>query len=155
MVGKLSFRTTDSNDIEDTEKKHFLLLVAATTYSWDICNFNTFSVPRRLRVRVLRKCVWERNCVNSTNRVPYAKSGKANHNLIDQNIVGIKKRVQQEIKVSRAENFRMVDIKIYAWSSLFLNIENNLILYLYPEKCIKFNQSERIYEADNFEIIVI
>ena len=55
--------------------------------------------------------------------------------------------------MSRAENFRMVDIKIYAWSSLFLNIENNLILYLYPEKCIKFNQSERIYEADNFEML--
>ena len=25
---------------------------------------------------------------------------------------------------------------------LFLNTETNLILYLYPEKCIKFNQSE-------------
>ena len=36
----------------------------------------------------------------------------------------------------------MVDIEIYAWSSLFLNIETNLILYLYPEKGIKFNQSE-------------
>ena len=36
----------------------------------------------------------------------------------------------------------MVDIEINAWSSLFLNIETNLILNLYPEKCIKFNQSE-------------
>ena len=25
---------------------------------------------------------------------------------------------------------------------LFFNLETNLILYLYPEKCIKFNQSE-------------
>ena len=39
----------------------------------------------------------------------------------------------------KAENFRIVDIEINAWSSLFLNIENNLILSLYPEKCIKFN----------------
>ena len=36
-----------------------------------------------------------------------------------------------------AENLRMVDIEINAWSSLFHNIETNLILYLYPEKCIK------------------
>ena len=36
----------------------------------------------------------------------------------------------------------MVDIEINAWSSLFLNIENNVILYLYPDKCIQFNQSE-------------
>ena len=37
---------------------------------------------------------------------------------------------------------------------LFLNIKTNLILYLYPEKCIKFNQSEsHIYEADKFEIL--
>ena len=55
--------------------------------------------------------------------------------------------------VTRAENFRMVDFEINARSSLFLNIETNLILYLYPEKCIKFNQSERIYEADNFEML--
>ena len=41
-----------------------------------------------------------------------------------------------------AEHFRMVDIEINAWSSLFLNIETNLILYLYTEKFIKFNQSE-------------
>ena len=43
---------------------------------------------------------------------------------------------------TRAENFRMVDIEINAWSSLFPIIENNLILYLYPKKCIKFIQSE-------------
>ena len=48
----------------------------------------------------------------------------------------------------------MVDIEINAWFSLFLNIETNLILYLYPENCIKLNQSElRIYEADKFEIL--
>ena len=35
----------------------------------------------------------------------------------------------------------MVDIKI------------NLILYLYPEKCIKFNQSELRIEADKFKIL--
>ena len=40
-----------------------------------------------------------------------------------------------------AENFRMVDIAINASSSLFLNIETNLIMHLYPEKCIQFNQS--------------
>ena len=44
--------------------------------------------------------------------------------------------------VSRAENFKMVDIEINAWSSFFLNLKTNLILYLYQEKCIKFNQSE-------------
>ena len=32
----------------------------------------------------------------------------------------------------------MVDIEINAWSSLFLNLKTNLILYLYPEKCMKF-----------------
>ena len=42
----------------------------------------------------------------------------------------------------RAENFRMVDIEINAWSSLLFNLETKLILYLYPEKFIKFNQSE-------------
>ena len=44
----------------------------------------------------------------------------------------------------------MVDIEINAWSSLFLNIETNLILYLYPENLT--NQS-RVYEADKFEIL--
>ena len=46
----------------------------------------------------------------------------------------------------------MVDIEINAFS-LFLNLETNLILYLYPEKCIKFNQSEsriRSREIRNF-----
>jgi len=55
--------------------------------------------------------------------------------------------------VTRAENFRMVDFEINARSSLFLNIETNLILYLYPEKCIKFNQPSCVYEADKFEIL--
>jgi len=32
----------------------------------------------------------------------------------------------------------MVVIEINVLSSLFLNLESNLILYLYPEKCIKF-----------------
>ena len=36
----------------------------------------------------------------------------------------------------------MMDIEINAWSFLLLNFETNLILCLYPEKCIKFNQSE-------------
>ena len=44
--------------------------------------------------------------------------------------------------VNWAENFRIVDIKINAWSSLFLNLETNLVLYMYPEKCKEFNQSE-------------
>ena len=39
-----------------------------------------------------------------------------------------------------AENLRMVDIEINVWSSL--NLETNLILYLYPEKCLNFYQSE-------------
>ena len=60
------------------------------------------------------------------------------------------KNVSYEI---RTENFRMVDIEINAWSSLFLYLETNLILYLYPEKYIKFNQSEsriRSREIKNF-----
>ena len=36
--------------------------------------------------------------------------------------------------------FRMVNINIKAWLSLF--IETSLILYVYPENCIKFIQSE-------------
>ena len=39
-----------------------------------------------------------------------------------------------------AEN--MMDIEINAWSFILPNFETNLILCLYPEKCIKFNQSE-------------
>ena len=56
-------------------------------------------------------------------------------------------------ELSWAANFRMVDIEIKAWYFLFLNLETNLILYLYPEKCIKFNQSEsriRSWEIWNF-----
>ena len=44
--------------------------------------------------------------------------------------------------VFNVTRFRMVDIEINASSSLFLNLETNLILYLHPEKCIKFNQSK-------------
>ena len=36
-------------------------------------------------------------------------------------------------KVLNSENFRMVDIEINAWSSLFHNSKTNLILYLYPK----------------------
>ena len=36
----------------------------------------------------------------------------------------------EQKNVSRAENFRMVYIEINAWSSLFLNLKTNLILYL-------------------------
>ena len=49
----------------------------------------------------------------------------------------------------------MVDIGINGKSSLFLNIETNLILYWYPKKCKHLNQSESPtdYEADKFEIL--
>ena len=36
----------------------------------------------------------------------------------------------------------MMDIEINAWPSLFLNIETNLILYLYPEKFIELKNVE-------------
>ena len=38
---------------------------------------------------------------------------------------------------ARAGNFRMVDIDMNAWSSLFLNLKTNLILYFYPWKVYK------------------
>ena len=43
-------------------------------------------------------------------------------------------------KLIRAGNFRMVNIEINAWSTLFLNLQTNLILY--PEKCIKAGKFE-------------
>ena len=46
-----------------------------------------------------------------------------------------------------------MDIEINAWSTLFLNIKTNLILNVYPEKCIKFNQTVsriRSWEIWNF-----
>ena len=56
----------------------------------------------------------------------------------------------------------MLDIEINAWSSFFLNLETNLILYLYPEKCIKFNQLESRFRsreiwnfARHFKITII
>ena len=58
-----------------------------------------------------------------------------------------------QIHVCWVGSYRMVDIKINAWSSIFLNLETNLILYLYPVKCLKFNQSElriRSWEIKNF-----
>jgi len=45
----------------------------------------------------------------------------------------------------------MVDIEINAWSSLFLNLETNLILYLYSKKCIKTTNQSRESEAGKFE----
>ena len=52
-----------------------------------------------------------------------------------------------------AENFRMVDIEINAWSSLFLNIETNLILYNCILESVTNHIHSRIYEADQFEIL--
>ena len=40
-----------------------------------------------------------------------------------------------------------MDIKINAQYSLFLNLKTNLILFLYPKKCIKFNQSESLFRS--------
>ena len=55
-------------------------------------------------------------------------------------------------QVCWAEYFRMVDIEVNLRSSLFLNLTTNLILYLYPEKCIKFNQTEsRIFKPVNLK----
>jgi len=53
----------------------------------------------------------------------------------------------------RAGNFRMMEIKINAWSSLFRNLETNLILYFYPEKYIKSTNQSRVSEAGKFEIV--
>ena len=47
----------------------------------------------------------------------------------------------------------MVDIEINAWSSLLLNLETNLILYLYPVKCINSTNQSRVIEAWKFEIL--
>ena len=61
-------------------------------------------------------------------------------------------------RLHRAGNFRKVDIEINAWSSLFLNIETNLILYLYLEKCMKFKVTYRVSEAEkilNFALFKI
>ena len=40
----------------------------------------------------------------------------------------------------------MVDIEINAWSSLFLNLETNLILYLYPQKVYKIQPIRVAYQ---------
>ena len=48
---------------------------------------------------------------------------------------------KSQMKINRAENFRMGDIEINAWSSLFDNLKINLILQDYLEsvwKTIKF-----------------
>ena len=51
------------------------------------------------------------------------------------------RKIRNKFIVNKSsENFRMGDIEINALSSLFLNLETKLILYLYPEKCIQFNQ---------------
>ena len=47
----------------------------------------------------------------------------------------------------------MVDIEINAWSSLFLNIETNLILYNCILESVTNHIHSRIYEADQFEIL--
>ena len=44
----------------------------------------------------------------------------------------------------------MVDIEINAWSSRFLNIETNLIFYLYPEKFINSTNQSRVLETLKF-----
>jgi len=54
------------------------------------------------------------------------------------------------MKESWAGNFRMADIEINAWSSLFLNLETNLILY--KSVWNSTNQS-RVSEAGKFEIL--
>ena len=46
-----------------------------------------------------------------------------------------------------------MDIDINAWSSLFFNLETNLIFYLYPEKFINSTNQSRVLEAGNFEIL--
>ena len=56
--------------------------------------------------------------------------------------------------ITRAGNFRTVDIEMTAWSSLFLNLVTNLILYLYPEKCIKFNQSKWSIRSREFSLLI-
>ena len=55
--------------------------------------------------------------------------------------------------LNRAENFRIVDIEINAWSSHFLNIKTDVILYLYPEKSYNSTNQSRVYKADKFEIL--
>ena len=47
----------------------------------------------------------------------------------------------------------MVNFEINAWSSLFLNLETNLILYLYPEKLYNSTNQNRVSEAGKFEIL--
>ena len=47
----------------------------------------------------------------------------------------------------------MVDIEINAWSSLFLNIETNLILYLLLKSVQNSTNQSRINEADKVEIL--
>ena len=51
--------------------------------------------------------------------------------------------------LSKAENFRMVDIEINAWSSLFLNIKPTLIL----KSVLNSTNQSRVYETDKFEIL--
>ena len=60
-------------------------------------------------------------------------------------------RVLLFLFIIRGENFRTVDIEINALYSLFLNIEINLILYMHHEKLL--NSTNRVYEADKFEIL--
>ena len=45
-----------------------------------------------------------------------------------------------------------MDIEINAWSSLFVNFEINLILSLYPEKCINSTNQSSVLETGKFKI---
>ena len=45
-----------------------------------------------------------------------------------------------------AENFRIVDIEINAWSHLFVNIT---FIYIYPRKCLKLNQECGFYTQNS------
>ena len=48
----------------------------------------------------------------------------------------------------RAKNFRTVDAS-NAWSLIFINLKINLILSLYPERCLKFNQLSGVSRIPN------
>ena len=51
-------------------------------------------------------------------------------NLKNQKFMQRKKNAKIRVENNRAENFRMVDIEIYAWSSLFANLKTNLVFRL-------------------------
>ena len=65
-------------------------------------------------------------------------------------------RIKKEQSLNLTE---LVDIEInaWAWFSIFLNMETNLILFLYPKKCIKFGIAyikiniQKLEELSNFK----